>query len=118
LRQSRCTAAGCRDAQGPLPQIDPDPIYVDVDGRVLVAAPLESGGGLRIRVASVEQLWSTDDSIVVDDGDHGGLAVRTVAGIFVRGNAAVVLASSPESDGATYAVRVDATGAFRAIESR
>jgi hypothetical protein len=115
VRQVRCTPEGCRSEQGPLPDFGAEPAATDLAGRVLLAVSPGPGRGLRLRLAPVAQLEEADDLVVFDDADHGGLQLEPVGRPLVRGDAAVVLVTAASETHPTYAVRVDASGAFAPV---
>lgn len=115
IHQVRCTPAGCSASRGTLPEFDGEMLVSDLDGRVLFLGVPRGGLGLRMRLAPVADVYSTNDVVVIDDAAHGGLAIEAPRQIFVRASSAVVLVTSTGTAHETYGVQFDAAGGFRGV---
>ncbi len=83
ITQSRCTVSACdeRDVDVAamlartddiMPRALKDIRAIDVEGKVLVAWLAGDRGGLRLRIAAIEQLAAAEDRILVDDHVRDG----------------------------------------------
>lgn len=114
-----CGQTGCAHTRGASPDIDTDPVIVPIGNRVLAAYTLrtENGGngGLRYRVAPLNELAIAPEHVIFDDGDHEGLQVEPALSVFVRGHRAVIFVTSKGVAGETYAFRINEDGSFTPI---
>jgi len=114
IHQTRCTVTGCQTSQGPFPEFESPPMVTDLAGRVLILHTA-GGSGVRMRLAPLARIASSDDVFIVDDDRHGGLATQPLSPIFVRDGVAIVFATSRADPNDVYALRIAADGTFSAV---
>jgi hypothetical protein len=123
IHQIRCTPTSCAPAEARPASLASvitrggDGLQIaDLGGRVLLVwSPAE--GGLRMRLAPLAELDAAHDVVLYDAHTHRGGWVQNLA-LFARRYAAVAFFVDAERDanaGRPYAIRIDSTGAFRAV---
>ncbi|MBI5536239.1 MAG: hypothetical protein HY898_26190 [Deltaproteobacteria bacterium] len=121
--QVRCSAAGCNEVSVNLEDIvgkDKDVAPregflagADVDGKLLVVWAAGERGGLRMRLAPIEQIAKTADVVVFDDlvADHKAQKLSSLVEmrLLARGRFAVLLLNTSAG---VHALRIDPAGKY------
>jgi hypothetical protein len=119
--QARCTAAGCNEATVKMDDIvtkdkdlAPREGYLagaDVDGKLLVLWAAGERGGLRMRLAPVEQIAKSPDVVLFDDLVQDGKPVKMSSivemRLFARAKFALLLLNTSAG---VHALRIDPSG--------
>jgi hypothetical protein len=130
IRQDRCTPAGCQekkvgvsDLLHGLREIAPADARnfaaVDLDGRLLVVWVAGAAGGVRMKLAPIEQIAAAPDVVVLDDMTRGGHVERARQlndiRLFSRSGYAVLLVGTTAG---VHALRVEPSGKVTPIPVR
>jgi hypothetical protein len=122
IRQDRCTAAGCQekkvgvaDLLHGLRELAPGDqkalAAADLDGKLLVVWIAGSAGGVRMKLAPIEQIAAAPDTVLIDDMTRGGQVQRARQlndiRLFVRPGYAVLLVGTAVG---VHALRIDPSG--------
>jgi hypothetical protein len=122
IREDRCTPAGCQPRQvgvadllHGLRELAPGDqrslAAADLDGKLLVVWIAGAAGGVRMKLAPIEQIAAAPDVVVLDDMTRGGEVQRARQlndlRLFVRPGYAVLLLGSSVG---VHALRIDAGG--------
>lgn len=122
IRQDRCTPAGClnrkvgvADLLHGLRELSPGNQTAlaagDLDGKLLVVWMAGSHGGVRMKLAPIEQIAAAPDTVILDDMTRGGAVQRARQlndlRLFVRPGYAVLLLGSSAG---VHALRIDPSG--------
>ena len=122
IGQDRCTPAGCQhkavavgDVLHRLTELAPADAKnfaaVDLDGKLLVVWVAGSAGGVRMKLAPIEQIAAAPDTVVLDDMIRGGRVERARQlndiRLFARQNYAVLLVGTTVG---VHALRIDPGG--------
>lgn len=91
VTQLRCTASGCTRKQARLGELPIKQMWMVADlGSSIAVVWRAPSGALRMRVAPIDRLSATADSIVFDDAEYGGPRTGSQQ-YFVHGDTAVIL---------------------------
>ena len=130
IRQDRCTAAGCQekkvgvaDLVHGLREIAPGHqkslAAADLDGKLLVVWIAGSAGGVRMKLAPIEQIAAAPDVVLLDDMIRGGQVQRARQlndiRLFVRPGYAVLLVGTAVG---VHALRIDPGGQVSPISMK
>lgn len=122
VRQDRCTPAGCQgkhvgvsELLHGLRELAPSDAKnfaaVDLDGKLLVVWVAGSAGGVRMKLAPIEQIAAAPDVVVLDDMTRGGRVERSRQlndiRLFARARYAVLLVGTTVG---VHALRIDPDG--------
>jgi hypothetical protein len=122
IRQDRCTPAGClarnvgvSDLLHGLRELQPGDqktlAAVDLDGKLLVVWIAGSAGGVRMKLAPIDQIAAAPDTVLLDDMTRGGQVQRgrqlNDIRLFARPGYAVLLLGSVAG---VHALRVEPSG--------
>ncbi|APR84580.1 Hypothetical protein A7982_09929 [Minicystis rosea] len=122
IRQDRCTPAGClprkvgvSDLLHGLKELAPGNqqalAATDLDGKLLVVWMAGAAGGVRMKLAPIDQIAAAPDTVILDDMTRGGQVQRARQlndiKLFTRAGYAVLLVGSSVG---VHALRIDADG--------
>jgi hypothetical protein len=122
IRQDRCTPAGCQQKKvrvsevlHGLSEIAPGDARnfaaADLDGKLLLVWVAGSVGGVRMKLAPIDQIAAAPDVVVLDDMTREGKVERgrqlNDIRLFVRPTYAVLLVGTTSG---VYALRIDPNG--------
>ncbi|HEY8078812.1 MAG TPA: hypothetical protein VIF62_31990 [Labilithrix sp.] len=130
VRETRCTVSGCTDHElemkktfaenlDVLPREAKDIRSVDLEGKRLVVWSAGERGGIRMRLAPIDQVATTPDKIVIDDHVQDG-AFRVESSIVdfqlvpIQGGALLLVSAI---DG-VYVWRIDPSGKMDPVATR
>jgi hypothetical protein len=121
----RCTPAACKTSELRLEEmlrgtlalapVTP-PMIAQIDGKILVVWMAGERGGLRMRLAPLEELGKATDKVLFDDLVQGGQIQKTSTladvRLFARESFAVLLIRTSE---ALHALRIDSEGGVQTL---
>jgi hypothetical protein len=123
----RCTPAACKTSQLSLEEMFKGtlglapasaPLLAQVDGKILVVWTAGERGGLRMRLAPLEDLGKTPDKVLFDDLVLDGKVQKTSTladvKLFARGSLAVLLVRTSEG---LHALHIDAEGRVQPLKT-
>jgi hypothetical protein len=110
VQRRRCSARGCDTLKHPLRFRGSDPYVAQLGDRMLLLyrSPL---GDTRMRLAPLEELETAPETILYDDGAHGGLTVLARR-VFIREGRALIALRTREG---ARAIRIDPDGTASAV---